>query len=183
MQINHGVKPHIWRVHSHLQSFGLIRAEAVRQTFLCWSLHSCRLPKQTSVSCPSLSCSVSPPMYPHWQKPVWGHKHSLTRQEHCRHCKTSWGSGCQTAAAPPSVKPSPSLLLSFMISLTKKTVTHLYVYLQRQWQTMPWYSEAEVAGAPPTIQVPEPSDNIQPSDNWQQNKLFTWDPLFSALWI
>lgn len=36
------------------------------------SPHSCRLPKQTPVSCPSVSCCMSPPVYRHGQKAVWG---------------------------------------------------------------------------------------------------------------
>lgn len=94
----------------HIQSAGLISVMTVRQAFRCGSLHSCRLPKQTPVSCPSVSCCVSPPMYPLWQRPVWGHGwvthiHTHTQQESCRHFKTiclcpSGGSDCQTARIP-----------------------------------------------------------------------------------
>lgn len=55
--------------HSH--STGLISAVSVRLAFLQVT-HSCHLPKQTPVSCPSVSCRVSPPMYPVRQQPVWG---------------------------------------------------------------------------------------------------------------
>lgn len=36
------------------------------------SPHSCRLPKQTPVSCPSVSCCVSPPMYRHGHEATRG---------------------------------------------------------------------------------------------------------------
>lgn len=76
------------------------------------STHSCHLPKQTSVSCPSVSCCMSPAMYSHWQKPVWGpwhHTQSSTDththiQECCRHFKTtclkSWRWVCHRIPLP-----------------------------------------------------------------------------------
>lgn len=97
-------------MYEHTKHSGLISVVTVRLAFRCGSLHSCRLPKQTPVSCPSVSCCVSPPMYPLWQKPVWGrgrvtHTHTHAQQECCRHFKTiclcpSWGSDCQTATVP-----------------------------------------------------------------------------------
>lgn len=48
----------------HIHSTGLISGVTVWLAFLCRALNSCHLPKLTPVSCPSVSCCVSPPMYP-----------------------------------------------------------------------------------------------------------------------